>query len=181
VAISAVRHRRLDVVGALVLAGIIAGAILGLVSHSARLVLLEGSVPTAIFGLGCLGSLWTQRPLMYAMSVEFVGPDTARGREMLSLWPYEGFRRIFRVITAVWGIGFLLEAGLRVIVVYNTSTSTALALSKITPYIWIAIFMTWTIAYGRYQGKKGQQIMAAMAAAAEEPAPDPADQPRPAG
>ncbi len=167
VAFSAVRHRRIDVVGALVLAGILAGTVLGLVSHNARLVLMEGSVPTVIFGLGCLGSLWTRRPLMYGFALEFIGPDTAKGREMTSLWQYEGFRRIFRVITAVWGIGFLLEAALRVVIVYNTSTSTALSLSKVTPYIWIAIFVAWTVAYGKYQEKKGQRMMAA--AAAEEP------------
>jgi predicted lysophospholipase L1 biosynthesis ABC-type transport system permease subunit len=45
VAIGIIRHRRLDVAGALVLAGIIVGTVLGLVSHSARLVLVEGSVP----------------------------------------------------------------------------------------------------------------------------------------
>ena len=49
VAVGVIRHRRLDVVGALVLAGILAGTVLGLISHSARLVLMEGSVPTAIF------------------------------------------------------------------------------------------------------------------------------------
>ncbi|HEV2259212.1 MAG TPA: hypothetical protein VGS06_39350 [Streptosporangiaceae bacterium] len=75
-----------------------------------------------------------------------------------------GFRRIFRIITAVWGVGSLLEAALRVAIVYNTSTATALSLSKVTPYIWIGIFMAWTVAYGRYQGKKGQQMMAAAAA-----------------
>jgi hypothetical protein len=168
VAVSVVQHRRLDVVGALVLAGILVGAVLGLVSHSARLVLMEGSVPTAIFGVACLGSLWTRRPLMFGMSVEFIGPDTAKGREMISLWPYDGFRRIFRVITAVWGVGFLLEAALRVVIVYNTSTGTALSLSKVTPYIWVGIFVAWTVAYGKYQEKKGRRIMAA-AAAAEEP------------
>ncbi|HLK78934.1 MAG TPA: VC0807 family protein [Streptosporangiaceae bacterium] len=163
VAVGVIRHRRLDVVGALVLAGIVAGAVLGLISHSTRLVLLEGSVPTAIFGVACLGSLGTRRPLMFGMSVEFVGPDTAKGREMINLWQYAGFRRIFRVITAVWGVGFLLEAALRVAIVYNTSTGTALSLSKITPYIWIGVFMTWTVAYGRYQAKKGQRMMAAAA------------------
>jgi hypothetical protein len=171
VAVGVIRHRHLDVVGALVLAGIIVGTILGLITDSARLVLLEGSVPTAIFGLGCLGSLWTRRPLMYAMSIEFVGPDTTRGREMVSLWRHEEYRHIFRVITAVWGIGFLAEAALRVAIVYNTSTSTALALSKVTPYLWIAIFTAWTIVYGRYQGRKGQQIMADPAAAVAEPGP----------
>ena len=60
VAIGVIQHRRLDVVGALVLAGILVGTVLGLISHSARLVLMEGSVPTAIFGVACLGSLWTR-------------------------------------------------------------------------------------------------------------------------
>jgi hypothetical protein len=170
VASGVIRHRRIEVVGALVLAGILVGTVLGLVSHSARLVLMEGSVPTALFGLACLGSLWTRRPLMFGFSVEFIGPDTARGREMISLWQYDGFRRIFRVITAVWGAGFLLEAALRVVIVLNTPAGTALALSKVMPYIWAGVFMAWTIGYGRYQGKKGQRIMAAMAA----PAP-PAD------
>jgi intracellular septation protein A len=179
VAIGIIQHRRLDVVGALVLAGIIVGTVLGLVSHNAKLVLVEGSVPTAIFGLGCLGSLWTQRPLMFSFAVEFVGPDTARGREMLGLWQYEGFRRIFRTITAVWGIGFLLEAALRVVIVYTTSTNTALAVSKVMPYIWAGVFMAWTVGYGKYQGRKGQRMMAAAAAAAAEgPAPsDPDPQP----
>ena len=168
VASGVIQHRRLDVVGALVLAGILVGTVLGLISHSARLVLMEGSVPTAIFGVGCLGSLWTRRPLMYGFAVEFIGPDTAKGREMISLWQYEGFRHIFRIITAVWGVGFLLEAALRVAIVYNTSTGTALSLSKVMPYIWVGIFVAWTVAYGRYQGKKGGRMMAAAAAAAVE-------------
>ena len=37
-------------------------------------------MPTAIFGVACLGSLWTRRPLMFGMSVEFIGPDTAKGQ-----------------------------------------------------------------------------------------------------
>ena len=185
VAIGVIQHRRLDIVGALVLAGILAGTVLGLISHNARLVLMEASVPAAIFGLGCLGSLWTRRPLMYGLAVEFIGPDTAKGREMISLWQYEGFRRIFRVITAVWGVGFLLEAALRVAIVYNTSTGTALSVSKVMPYIWAGIFMAWTVAYGRYQGKKGKRMMAA-AAAAEGPGtsdagPQPADITKTAG
>ncbi len=43
----AIRHRRLEVAGALVVAGIVMGAVRGLVFHSARLVMAEGSVPTA--------------------------------------------------------------------------------------------------------------------------------------
>ena len=170
VTISAIRHRRLDVVGALVLAGIAVGTVLGLVSHSTRLLLVEGSVPTAIFGVACLGSLWARRPLMFSFALEFTGPGTAKGREMTRLWQYEGYRRVFRTITAVWGAAFLLEAALRIVIVYNTSTGTALASSKVTPFLWAAIMSAWTVAYGAHHKKKGER-MAAAAATSEIPGP----------
>ena len=160
VTIGAIRYRRLDVVSAVVLAGIIVGTVLGLVSHSARLVLVEGSVPTAVFGVACLGSLGARRPLMFSFALEFIGPDTAKGREMTALWQHEGFRRVFRVITIVWGVGFLLEAALRVVIVYNTPAGTALAISKVTPFLFAGIMSAWTVAYGARQKKKGERIAA---------------------
>ncbi len=158
VAIGAIRHRRLDVVGVLVLAGIAVGTILGLAGHSARLLLLEGSVPTAVFGVACFGSLRTRRPLMFSFALEFTGPDTAKGREMTRLWQYEGYQRVFRVITAVWGVGFLCEAALRVVIVDNTSTGTALAISKVMPFLFVAIMSAWTVAYGTRHRKKGERM-----------------------
>lgn len=161
VTIGVIQNRRLDVVGALVLAGIVVGTVLGLVSHSTRLLLVEGSVPTAVFGLACLGSLWRRHPLMFSFALEFTGPDTAKGRDMTRLWQYDGYRRVFRIITAVWGAGFLLEAALRVVIVYNTSTGTALASSKIMPFLWGAVLSAWTVGYGARQKKKGERMVAA--------------------
>lgn len=162
-AIGVIQNRRLDVVGALVLAGIVVGTVLGLVSHSTRLLLVEGSVPAAVFGVACLGSLWRRHPLMFSFALEFTGPDTAKGREMTRLWHYDGYRRVFRIITAVWGAAFLLEAALRVVIVYNTSTGTALASSKIMPFLWGAVLSAWTVGYGARQKKKGERMAAATA------------------
>jgi hypothetical protein len=167
VIIGAIRHQRLDVVGVLVLAGIVVGTVLGLVSHSTRLLLVEGSVPTVIFGVACLGSLWTGNPLMFSFAREFTGPDTAKGREMTRLWQYAGYQRVFRVITAVWGAAFLLEAALRVVIVYHTSAGTALAVSKVTPFLFLAILSAWTVAYGARQKKKGERLAATTGEAME--------------
>lgn len=163
IVVGVIRHRRVDVVGALVLAGIIVGAVFGLISHSARPTLTEGSVPTAVFGLACLGSLSKPRPLMFRLALEFTGPDSAKGREMIGLWKYEGYRRVLRVITAVWGVGFLLEAALRVVIIYNTSTGTALATSKVTPFLWAGALSAWTVAYGAHRRKKGERLALATA------------------
>lgn len=161
VAAGIIRHHHLDVVGALVLAGIVVGTLLGLVTHSPRLVLVEGSVPTAVLGVACLGSLCTRRPLMFGFAREFTGPDTPTGREMTRLWQYEEYRRLFRVITTVWGVGFLLEAALRVVIVYGTSTGIALTSSKVTPFVWVAGLSAWTVAYGARQKRKGERLAAA--------------------
>ncbi len=174
VAIGFLQHRRIDAVGVLVLAGIAVGTVLGLVSHNARLVLLEGSVPTAFFGLVCLGSLRARRPLMLTFALEFTGPDTPKGRELASLWQYPGFRHAFRVITAVWGAGYLAEAAARVVIIENTSTGTALAISKVMPLLCAAVLAAWTAVYGRSQKRKGERLAAAAAAAHEAQAAPPA-------
>jgi hypothetical protein len=173
VTINFIQHRRVDALGVLVLAGLAAAAILGLVSHNARLVLDEGSVPTAVFGLICLGSLATPKPLMYRLAMEFIGPDTPKGREFSGLWQYQEFRHVFQVITAVWGAAYLAEATARVVIVQNTSTGTALATSKVMPYAVAAVLIAWTFGYGRYQKRKGERLAAAAAAAQPQPQPQP--------
>ena len=164
--IGIVAHRRVDAVGVLVLAGIAVGAVLGLVSRTPKMVLDEGSVSTGVFGLICLGSLATDKPMMYRFALEFIGPDTERGREFVDLRQYQEFRRAFVVITVVWGTAYLVEAAARVLIVQETSAGTALAVSKVLPYAVAAVLIAWTVGYGRYQGRKGERMAAAYAAAA---------------
>ncbi len=98
-----------------------------------RLYLLEGSVPSAVFALGCLFSLRLRRPLVFRLAVEILGPDTRKGRDVTAAWRYQGFRRAFLVITLAWGVGYLAEAAIRVVIVVTTSTGIALVWSKLIP------------------------------------------------
>ena len=166
VAAGLIRHRRVDTIGVLVLAGIAVGTVLGLLSGNPRIVLIEGSVPTAVFGLLCLGSLWASRPLIYRFAIEFIGADTPKGRDFESLWRYPGCRRTFRLFTVVWGVTYLAEAAARVIIVETTSTGTALTVSKVMPYVVAAALVAWMIAYGRHARREGERL-AAEAQAAE--------------
>jgi hypothetical protein len=169
-----IRHRRLDAVGILVLAGIAVGTIVGLLSGNPRLVLVEGSVPTAVFGLLCLGSLWARRPLIFRFALEFMGGDTPRGRDFNALWQYPGFRHTFRLFTVVWGVTYLAEAAARVVIVETTSTATALTVSKFMPYAVGAGLAAWMTLYGRRAKRQGEQLAAAAAAADPAGAADPA-------
>jgi hypothetical protein len=171
VAAGLIRHRRVDTIGVLVLAGIAVGTVLGLLSGDPRIVLVEGSVPTAVFGLLCLGSLWASRPLIYRFAIEFIGADTPKGRDFASLWRYPGFRHVFRLFTVVWGVTYLAEAAARVIIVETTSTGTALTVSKVMPYVVAAALVAWMIAYGRHARREGERLVAQTQAAETQAAP----------
>ena len=171
VVLGIVSKRRVDVVGVVVLLGIAVGTVLGLASGSARLVLLEGSVPTAIFGLVCLGSLRTTRPLMYRFAIEFIGEDTPRGKDFADLWRYHGFRHAFKVVTIVWGVAYLLEAAGRVVIVESTSTGTALAISKVMPFAVTGVLAAWNVVYARQSRRAGERLGAESAAGDAAPPP----------
>jgi hypothetical protein len=72
--IGALVDRRLDIVGVVVLAGLVVGTIAGLVSNNARLYLVEGAVPSLVFALACLGSLRSTKPLIYRFAADKLDP-----------------------------------------------------------------------------------------------------------
>jgi hypothetical protein len=165
IVIGALADRRLDVIGVVVLAGLLVGTLLGLTSHNARLYLLEGSVPSAVFALGCLFSLRLRQPLIFRLAVELLGPDTRKGRDVAGAWRYPGFRRAFRTITVAWGVGYLAEAAIRVAIVATTSTGIALVCSKLIPYAFALVLSVWTLVYGEHEKKKAERLASASASA----------------
>jgi hypothetical protein len=161
IAIGALVDRRLDVLGVMILAGLLVATVLGLTSHDARLYLLEGSVPSLVFALGCLLSLRLRRPLIFRLAVELLGPDTPKGRDTAAAWRYPGFRRAFRTITVAWGAGYLAEAAIRAAVVATTPTGFALLFSKLIPYAFAVCLSVWTLVYGEHEKKKAERLAAA--------------------
>jgi len=161
IAIGALVDRRLDIIGVVVLAGLVVGTVAGLISNNARLYLVEGAVPSLVFALACLGTLRASKPLIYRFAVELLGPDTPKGRDVIGAWQYPGFRRAFRVITAAWGVAYLIEVAARLVVVETTSTGIALLFSKLVPYAFALGLSLWTLVYGEHEKKKAEQLAAA--------------------
>jgi hypothetical protein len=157
IVIGAVVDRRLDIIGVVVLAGLLVGTVAGLVSNNARLYLVEGAVPSLVFALACIFSLRSAKPLIYRFAVELLGRDTPKGREVVGAWQYPGFRRAFRVITAAWGVAYLIEVGVRLVVIESTSTGIALLFSKLIPYVCAFALSLWTLGYGEHEKKKAER------------------------
>lgn len=145
------RNRALDVIGCVVLGGLLVGAVLGLVTHSPRAVLLEGSIVTAAFALAALGSLFTRRPLMFHFAQAAIGGRHSPGGQELNRRydAVSGMRRYFRIVTLVWGSAFVLEAAVKVVVIEMSSTGFALTFTRVAPYPLVGVLLIWTIAWGR--------------------------------
>jgi len=156
IALGVVRHRRLDAIGIVVLLGIVVGSAVGLASGSAHLVLLDGTVPPAVFGMACVGSLWSKRPMIYRLALEAIGVDTPKGRDFAERWRYPSFRHAFRVVTVVWGVCFLVEVVVQVVIVQTASTATAKTTSNAMPLVLGGLVVVWNISYAKRSQRKGK-------------------------
>jgi uncharacterized membrane protein len=145
------RDRALDVVGCVVLGGLLLSTVLGLVTHSPRAVLLEGAIVTAAFALSALASLFITRPLMFHFAQAAMGGQhTAGGQELNRRYDaLSSLRRYFRIVTLVWGSAFVIEAAVKVMVIETSSTGFALTFTRVAPYPLVGVLLLWTIAWGR--------------------------------
>lgn len=154
---SALWRRRTDAVGVFVLASIVLATLIGLTTGSGRLYLLDGAILTGAFGLVFLASLATPRPLMFHFALESNGGwDSPKGREFAELWRFAGFRRVFIVMTAVWGIGFVVQAAINVAIIEASSTEKAFLINKVLPYVFVGVLGGWTALYGLRAKRRGR-------------------------
>ena len=90
-----------------------------------------------------------------------LGPDTPKGREVTGAWRYPAVPAGVQVITAAWGVAYLIEVAVRLVVVEITSTGIALLFSKLVPYAFAVGLSVWTLGYGEHEKKKAEQLAAA--------------------
>jgi hypothetical protein len=150
VVVDYVRWRTLEVVGAIVLAGIVISVALALISGSTRAVLLESAAGNGLFGLACLGSLTRRRPLLFYFIQAFYGGRHSDEGVLLeqNYTEHPEARSYFRAVTAVWGVTYVIEAALLAMVVLSVSTGTALVVNRVTPWIVFSLLFAWTYRWG---------------------------------
>jgi hypothetical protein len=156
---SVARTRRVDALGALSLILIALGIAASLVSGNARFILIKNSFLTGLFGLVFFSSFLLPRPLMFYFGRQFAtGGDPHRIARWEDLWQYESFRHGNRVMTAVWGSGFVLEAAARVALVFVLPVSAFLFVSPLLSYTVLVGLIFWTIRYGRDAARRGREM-----------------------
>ncbi|MGG1513992.1 VC0807 family protein [Paenibacillus oryzisoli] len=143
------KHRKLDAFGSIMLFTFLLTIALVLMGGSEKVLLVRESIITAGVGLVFLISLLFRRPIMFYLAMRFIhNPSFADN------WSVAYFRFVMRLMTLVWGIMLTLEAVVRVIMVYELSVSTYLALSNFVLYGFIGAAVLWTVVYRRHSAAK---------------------------
>ncbi|PZS09504.1 MAG: hypothetical protein DLM70_01570 [Chloroflexi bacterium] len=164
------RTRRADALSLIVLFFIVVGIASSVVTGDARFLLVKESLLTGVFGLVFLASLLRGRPLAFYFGRQFATQgEKARMAYWDSLWQYPGFRYSQRVITLVWGIGWILDAAIRVLLVFVLSVTAFMIVSQILFFaVFIALFM-WTMAYARRKSRETDDTLTQDAAGMTAP------------
>ncbi|MFE9065752.1 VC0807 family protein [Streptomyces violaceusniger] len=171
-AVHIVWRRRLDELAIVTLVFIVITAVVSTVgAHSARALLIKDSAVTGLFGLLCLATLLTPRPLMFYLGRKFATDGTEASTAWWNgLWKVDGFRKAMLTMTAVWGVAYCMESAVRIVLSYTLRTDTMVVLSPVLIYAVLASLGVWTGVYGKRSRRKGQARAAAAAAAEAEAA-----------
>lgn len=125
-----------------------------LTSADPRTLLARDGWITGLAGLFFLATLRVGRPFVFSLVRPLgegrLGPP---GTDWDTVWErYPLFRRVWRVLTAVWGVGLLVDAAIRVAVAYTLPIDVAPAVNGIQYFVVYAVLQVISQVYFRRSG-----------------------------
>ncbi|MEC3918344.1 VC0807 family protein [Nocardia sp. CDC160] len=152
------RHRRVDGVALFTLLMIVVGTAVSVVTGDPRTLLVRDSWLFGAIGVWILATLFTQRPMMrsVARTIVTVKIGEAGYREWDARWDNDSrFRHNLRVLSAVWGAGFALDAVIRIVVAYSLPLD---AIPLVTTLQWLAVLAVLISFHIVYVNRNGLKV-----------------------
>jgi intracellular septation protein A len=158
-----VRAHSIDLLSIISLFLIVVSMLIALLVHDPHLFLLKDSFETGAFGLLCLLSLLSPRPLGYYMyRWAFVRTPEQLAR-LNAGWQVPYARFVRRLVTAVWGLAFVGEALFDTFLVYHLPIVQWMAIHPLLFWGTMVTAFGWAILYSRYAGPKIDASLRQMA------------------
>ncbi|WP_328608806.1 hypothetical protein OG943_06710 [Amycolatopsis sp. NBC_00345] len=161
----------IDVFALVVLAEVLTGVVLTSISGDARFVLARISLYLTVGGLVILASAWAERPLMRtALKPVAAKGEPARAEAFERAWANSRrFRALYRGMTAGLGGVLILDAVVRVVIIYS-QPADAIVESSLTSQLPLVILIVVWFAAGRGLAvPRAERILEAELANAPEP------------
>jgi len=146
------RRRRIDLVGAVVLAGFAVGLTSStLLGGNAYVLKAREAFLTAVFGVACIVTLFTHdRPVLF-----YVGRHLTAGNDPDKVSAYDRLhelpagRRAFRVLSVVWGIGLVFQASVHLTLAGVLPTGIFVAVAPVVTGCVLGGLFAFTALYTR--------------------------------
>lgn len=139
------KTRQIEPLGIIVVAFLAIGTAASLISGSVIFALVKDSFLTATFGFLCLGSLAFDKPITFLLIRQLVaGHDPAENARWNGLYLVPSFRRTQQLIAVVWGITYVAEAVLRVVLAFWVRPVVVVNVSPILAFGASIALALWT-------------------------------------
>lgn len=132
---------------------LVLGVAVSLLPGSPRFLLAKEAVLTGAAGVWFLASTRAPRPLAYQFSRPLAEGRLGWPAGWEALWESSpAWRRLWRVSSAVWGVGTLTDAGLRVLMAYRLDPDRVPALNLLLVLVTVLVLNVVTNVYYATQG-----------------------------
>ena len=144
----AIRQRRVQALGIIVLTATAASVASALWFTSPFLALARGALMTGLIAAAFLGSLAARRPLIFHLAI--AGQDEAARQEATAEWESEPvYRHMMRRLTVIWGTALLAEAGLSLVLIARLPVAVVMPLNEVLFWAFFAALTLWSWRYGQ--------------------------------
>jgi hypothetical protein len=151
------RHRKIDALSILVLAGIALSMAALLFGGSPRMLLVRENLFTIPIGLAFLISLGMKRPLIYYAARAVMARQTDHDPAVFEArWQRPGILRGARTLSLVWGVGLVAQGLLLGWMAWTWKVETYLILSPIIGYGMLGALGLWSWRYGKTMGRNAR-------------------------
>lgn len=150
------RRRTVDAVSMLVLAGIVLSLLAFLGGGGPKFLLLREKLVTVSIGLAFVVSALIGRPLIYLLAQASMRRNNSDKLESFeAMKDNVHFKRTMWLMTMVWGLGLVAEAGVSAVLVFALPTATYLLVSPVLGYGTMGGLGLWTWSHTRRQRRTG--------------------------
>ncbi len=147
------RRRRIDVLAVFTLSILALSVGVSFLTGSPRFLLAKDGWMTAVGGLWILATL--ARTPFYFQVIRTVTAGATRERAETQWRQSPAFRRMLRVATAIWGVGLVLDAGVRVVLAYWLPVDKVPLVSGLQ---YVAVFAVLEVSSQIYLRRAGSRI-----------------------
>jgi hypothetical protein len=152
----AVKARKLDAFAVFMLVTFTFGLAMTFVTGDPRFLLVKDSFGTCLVGLIFLVTAFVGKPVVYYAARRFIGATPEKAAMLDQRYAEEPrFRQGFRTMSLVWAGGLLVEAAIRIPLIYLLPVDVMAGLSQLFSIGFIALLFLWTMRFIRARRREG--------------------------